>query len=212
MPLKRKDVSKPSTRHSSIPRPLPNKLKFSPLRFISRIIRTSICVFALYALYKRYNPSPLEIEPSHLRQEEEGRERYEVIQVDEYKRDRILDAFKVRSSSLLYSLDWSRLTKSLCLWEFHSIPTQLMKEMHSDSTSSSLPLPLPLPPLLPFSPSHTHWPLWALFLVSTPSLIQVQTCLLPDPSVTSSLIHSIHSSSQTSLKNTNAHESGWSRR
>lgn len=105
MPPKRKDVSKPSTTQSSIPRPLPNKLKFSPLRFISRIIRTSICIFALYALYKRYNPSPLDTELSHLKEEEEGRQRYEVIQVDEYKRDRVLDAFKVRSSSLLYSLE-----------------------------------------------------------------------------------------------------------
>lgn len=103
MPPKRKDATQPtppSTTTSSRSSPPVNKLKFSPLRFISRIIRTSICLLALYALYKRYNPSNTSPSSSlaHLR-EEQGRVTYEEIELDEYKRDRILDAFKVRSSN-----------------------------------------------------------------------------------------------------------------
>ncbi|GAA5826010.1 hypothetical protein JCM5353_008995 [Sporobolomyces roseus] len=98
MPPKRKDAThlvQPSASTSSRSSPPVNKLKFSPLRFISRIIRTSICLFALYALYKRYNPSNTSPSSSlaHLR-EEQGRVTYEEIELDEYKRDRILDAFK----------------------------------------------------------------------------------------------------------------------
>lgn len=101
MPPKRKDATQPHIRPSTTPprssssKSTSSPVKFSPFRLTTRIVRTAICVFALYALYKRYSPQPSESSTSAGLVPEEGRVKYEEIELDQYRRDRVLDAFKV---------------------------------------------------------------------------------------------------------------------
>ncbi|BGP30573.1 mannosyl-oligosaccharide alpha-1,2-mannosidase [Rhodotorula toruloides] len=94
---KRKDATKavkpaaaPAPPPSSTPRTPPPRSKPSPLRTFILLIRIASCCFALYVLWKRMHPPNEETDLA----EDDKRVKFEDIEVDEVRRQAVLEAFK----------------------------------------------------------------------------------------------------------------------